>query len=63
MPLCVAVGCSTNTFSKNREKRFRFYSFPKDENLNKRWLANIKRENINKIQNFFINTFSIRVLK
>ena len=41
MPWCVAFGCSNNAFSS-------FYSFPKDENLKKRWLANIKRENINK---------------
>lgn len=48
MPLCVAVGCSNDAFSKNREKGVSFYSFPKDENLKKRWLANIKRENIKK---------------
>ena len=30
------------------EKGVSFYSFLKGENLNKRWLANIKRENINK---------------
>ena len=48
MSLCVAVGCSNDAFSKNREKGVSFYSFPKDENLKKRWLTNIKRENINK---------------
>ena len=36
MPLCVALGCSNNAFSKNREKGVSFYSFPKDENLKKR---------------------------
>ena len=48
MPWCVAIGCSNNRFSKNREKGVSFYSFPKEENLKKRWLANIKREHINK---------------
>ena len=46
MPWCVVVGCSKNTFSKNRKKGVSFYSFPKDENLMKRWLANTMRENI-----------------
>ena len=46
MPWLVAIGCSNNTFSKNREKGVSFYSFPKDKNLKKTWLANIKRENI-----------------
>ena len=46
MPWCVTVGCSNNTFSKNCEKGVSFYSFPKD--MKKRWLANIKREKINK---------------
>ena len=31
--------------TKNREKGVSFYSFPKDKNLKKRWLANIKRKN------------------
>lgn len=48
MPWCVAVGCSNNTFSKNHEKGIRFYNFPKDKTLKRRWIANIKRENINK---------------
>ena len=48
MPWCVAVGCSNNTFFKNCEKGVSFYSFPKVENLKKRWLASIKRKNINK---------------
>ena len=48
MLLCVAVGCNNNTFSKNRKKGVSFYSYPKDENLKKRWLANVKRENISK---------------
>ena len=29
--------CSNNTFGKNGEKGISFYSFPKDENLKKRW--------------------------
>ena len=45
MPWCVAVGCSNNTFTNNKEKNISFYRFPKDQNLNKRWIQNIKREN------------------
>ena len=48
MPWCVAVGCSNNTFRKNREKGVSFYNLPKDESLKNKWLVNIKRENINK---------------
>ena len=48
MPLCVAVGCRNDAFSKHRENGVSFYSFPKDVNLQKRWQANIKTENITK---------------
>lgn len=48
MPWCVVVECSNNTFTKNREKDVSFYNLPKDENLRKIWLLNIKRENIPK---------------
>ena len=45
MPWCVAVGCSNNTFTKNRDKNVSFYKFPKDKALEKKWMQNIKREN------------------
>ena len=41
IPWCVAVGCNNNIFPKNRKKGVSFYSFPKDENLKKRCLANV----------------------
>ena len=46
MPWCIAVECSNNTFKLNRNKNISFYSLPKDKDLKKRWLQNIKRENL-----------------
>ena len=46
MAWCVAVDCGNNTFTKNREKDIGFYNLSKDLKLRKRWLANIKCENI-----------------
>ena len=43
MPWCVAVDCGNNTF-----KDVIFYNLPKDINLRKKWITNIKRENIPK---------------
>ena len=48
MAWCVAVDCGNNTFTKNRDKGVSFYNLPKDINLRKKWLTNIKRENIPK---------------
>lgn len=48
MPWCMAVGCHSNTFMANRLKKVSFYGLPKDENLKKRWLQNIKGENLPK---------------
>ena len=48
MPWCVAVDCGNNTFTKNRDKDVSFYDLPKNINLRKKWLTNIKRENIPK---------------
>ena len=48
MPWCVAVDCGNNTFTKNRDKDVIFYNLPKDINLRKKWITNIKRENIPK---------------
>ena len=45
MPWCVAVGCNSNSFKKNRNKDVKFFSIPKNESLRKKWFANIKREN------------------
>ena len=47
MPRCVAVECSNNTFIKNWEG-VSFCNLLKDVNLRKRWLLNIKHENIPK---------------
>jgi hypothetical protein len=48
MGWCMVVNCSNNTFSKNREKNISFFRLPHDVNLKKKWLANIKRENLPK---------------
>ena len=48
MPWCVAVDCSNNTFTKNQDKDVSFYNLTKDINLRKKWLSNIKQENIPK---------------
>ena len=48
MTWCVAVDCSSNSFTKNRVKGLRFFQLPKNEILKKRWLQNIKRENLPK---------------
>ncbi|XP_057303860.1 THAP domain-containing protein 11-like [Hydractinia symbiolongicarpus] len=45
MGWCVVVGCSNNTFTKNRETNISFFRFPSNITLKKKWLANIKREN------------------
>lgn len=45
MGFCVVVNCGNNSF---RKKGITFYRLPKDEALKKRWLANIKRENLPK---------------
>ena len=38
MPWCVAVDCSNNTFTKNKEKDVSFYKLVKDLKLRKRGL-------------------------
>ena len=48
MTWCVAVGCSSNSFTKKRVKGLRFFQIPKNESLKKRWLQNIKRDNLPK---------------
>ena len=48
MTWCVAVSCSSNYFTKKRVKGLRFFKLPKDESLKKRWLQNIKRDNLPK---------------
>ena len=35
MTWCVIVGCSNNSFKKNRIKKISFHLLPKDENLKK----------------------------
>ena len=46
MPYCVAVGCSNNSFRKNREKDTSFYSFLKDDTIKQKWVQNIKGVNL-----------------
>ena len=48
MSLCVAVSCKNNTFIKDRIKNIKSFSLLKDENLERKWLVNIKRENLPK---------------
>ena len=45
MGWCVVVGCKKNTFKEDRDRDVTFFPIPKDEQLRKVWLANIKREN------------------
>ena len=47
MTWCVAVGCNSNSFTKDRKKGLKFFRLPKD-NLKKKWLPNNKRENLPK---------------
>ena len=46
MSYCVVVGCSNNSFRKNREKGKSFYSFPKGDTLKQKWIQNIKQVNL-----------------
>ena len=46
MSYCGAVGCSNNSFRKNREKGTSFYSFLEDDTLKQKWIQNIKRVNL-----------------
>ena len=66
MPWCVAIDCSNNSITKNRGNDVSFYNLPKDLKLRKRWLANIKHENIPKNQKIchqhFKNSFFKRDL-
>ena len=48
MTWCVAVGCSSNSFTKKRVKALRFFQLPKTGSLKKRRLQNIKRDNLPK---------------
>ena len=48
MPWCVVVGCNNNTFKKNSNKDVSFFPIPKDGSLKRRWVQNIKRENLPK---------------
>ena len=63
MPWCVAVDCGNNTFTKNREEDASFYYLPNALKLRKRWLENIKHENILKTRKFVINISKIPILK
>ena len=58
MTWCVAVGCNSNSFTKNRKKGLKFFRLPKDDNLKKKWLQNIKRENLSFANWILKNTVS-----
>ena len=44
----VAVGCNSNSFTKDWKKGLNFFRLPKDDNLKKKWLQNIKKEHLPK---------------
>ena len=48
MTWCVAVRCNRNSFTKDRKNGLKFFRLPKDDNLKKKWLQNIKMENLPK---------------
>ena len=48
MTWCIAVGCNSNSFTKDWKKTLKFFRLPKDGNLKKKWFQNIKRENLPK---------------
>ena len=47
MTWCVAVGCDSNSYKKDR-KKVKFFRFPKDDVLKKKWIQIIRRENLPK---------------
>ena len=49
MAWCVAVGCNSNSFTKDGKKDLKFFRLPKDDTLKKKCLQNIKRENLPKM--------------
>ena len=51
MVWCAAVGCNNNSFKKSRDKSITFFRLPKDDSLKKKWLNNLKRANLPKIEN------------
>ena len=48
MTWCVAVDYNCNSFTKDQNKGLKFFRLPKDDNLKKKWLQNIKRRNLPK---------------
>ena len=48
MPWCVVVGCYNNTFKNNRDKDVNFFRIPNNGSMKRRWVQNIKRENLPK---------------
>ena len=48
MTWCVTVGCNCKSFIKDQNKGLKFFRLPKDDNLKKKWLQNIKRRNLPK---------------
>jgi THAP domain. len=48
MGFCVAVNCGNNSFRKNKTVGVSFFRLPKNEQLKKKWLINIRRENLPK---------------
>lgn len=54
MVYCAAVGCDNNTFKKNRKLNISFFSLPRDEDLKKKWITNVKRKILPKEENIRI---------
>ena len=48
MSWCVNVGCSNNTFKKNRDKNVSFFRISNGGSRKRRWVQNIIRENLPK---------------
>ena len=48
MTWCVAIGCNSNSVTKDRKKGLKYFRLLKDDNLKKNFLQNIKRENLPK---------------
>ena len=57
MVYCAAVGCSNRTYRQKTDEKISFFGLPSDENLRKRWISNLKRENLPKLENVHVCQF------
>ena len=46
MTWCVTVVCNSSSFTKDWKKVLKFFRLPKDDNIKKKWLENVKRKNL-----------------